>query len=463
LRAAAREQMSIAVDISPIPPQSAGEHSRPTAIGWLSEINRLGAEATQPIPLLNAACLACSSYFDLSFAWAGLIENEKVRLVARQGVGRLQSTSAELVKQSSSTTSALLHANVPIACNDVPNDPHKLDWIASGAMEDTRASACLPLAWDGSVKGLLMLHAKTAGWFDPSTMELLEAAAATLGHALGRLEREATTAAAQVVLEQQNRELSERTEWCKHALELAQEELDSFSYSVSHDLRAPIRHISGFARLLEDDLARALDPQARHYLQIISSASRKLGRLIDDLLAYSRTARQPLTGRPVALAPLVQTLAAQLTAGAGDRDIEWELGDLPSVVADPELLRVLLLNLLDNAVKYTRDRARAQIAIDASSTASDTTIEIGDNGVGFDMRYAGKLFGVFQRLHREEDFEGNGIGLAICRRIVQRHGGRIWAEAKPDGGAKFRFTIPHSETSRGAQEDPADRRQQERR
>ncbi|PWT72427.1 MAG: hypothetical protein C5B46_06845 [Proteobacteria bacterium] len=459
----AREQMSIVVDISPIPPQSAGAFSRPTPIGWLSEINRLGTEASQPIPLLNAACVACSTYFDLSFAWAGLIENGKVRLVARQGIGRLESTAVERMQHRPSGTRALLHANVPVACNDVPNDPHKLDWIASGAMEDTRASACLPLAWDGNIKGLLMLHAKTAGWFDPNTMELLEAAAATLGYALGRLEREAATVAAQVILKRENRELSERTEWCQHALELAQTELDSFSYSVSHDLRAPIRHISGFARLLEEDVANALDPQARHYLEIISSASRKLGRLIDDLLAYSRTARQPLTLRPVSLAPLVQTLAAQLMARSGARGIEWEFGDLPSVVADPELLRVLLLNLLDNAVKYTHGRARAQIKIDASSTASHTTIEIGDNGVGFDMRYAATLFGVFQRLHREEDFEGNGIGLAICRRIVQRHGGMIWAEAKPDNGAKFRFTIPHSETSRGAQEDPADRRQQERR
>lgn len=221
------------------------------------------------------------------------------------------------------------------------------------------------------------------------------------------------------------------------------QELEAFSYSVSHDLRAPLRHLSGFVDLLRPRLAAVADPKVEHYLDTIASAAAQMGRLIDDLLAFSRTGRTPLVVRPVALAPLVRELSHQLEERAGGRAIEWEIGELPEVRGDRGLLAVALGNVLDNAVKYTRPRTPARIEIVAECDGEGlVAIRVRDNGVGFDMAYAAKLFGVFQRLHRADEFEGTGIGLATVRRIVHRHGGSVRAEGEPEVGAVVHLTLP---------------------
>jgi PAS domain S-box-containing protein len=228
-------------------------------------------------------------------------------------------------------------------------------------------------------------------------------------------------------------------------LEEANRELEAFSYSVSHDLRAPVRHIEGFAHLLEQEL-KAPSTKASHYLRTISGAAKRMGALIEDLLMLSRTSRQPLSLRRVELAPVVEEVLAEVRRDAGDRRIRFEIGPLPAVMADAALIRIVLLNLLSNAVKYTRPRAEALVEV-GSRVAQDGTLEVyvRDNGVGFDMRYAGKLFGVFQRLHRDEDFEGTGIGLATARRILARHEGWIRAEGEPDKGATITFSLRQAE------------------
>ena len=242
-------------------------------------------------------------------------------------------------------------------------------------------------------------------------------------------------------LERLNRELEDRVRSRTEQLEAANKELEAFSYSVSHDLRAPVRHIDGFVKLLEREHPPASD-KAAHYLRTIAASSRRMAALIDDLLALSRTGRAPLEMRTVQLNALVDEVIVDLRPDVARRRIEWSVGELPAVRGDPSLLRVVLQNLLDNAVKYTKLQSRAVVEVGALRLDDgETAIFVRDNGVGFDMRYADRLFGVFQRLHRAEEFEGTGIGLATARRVIHRHGGRIWGEGEPGRGACFYFTV----------------------
>ncbi|MGS0998032.1 sensor histidine kinase [Rhodanobacter sp. UC4451_H18] len=220
-------------------------------------------------------------------------------------------------------------------------------------------------------------------------------------------------------------------------------ELEAFSYSVSHDLRAPLRHVAGFVRKLEHHLAGRLDDKTSHYIGVIDSAAQRMALLIDDLLVFSRLGRGPLRLQAVDMQSLVEEARALAESSAEGRRIVWTIGPLPMVIGDANMLRTVWQNLLGNAVKYTGRREVARIEVSAGrSSRGDYEFAVADNGAGFDMQYADKLFGVFQRLHRASDFPGNGIGLANVRRIVTRHGGKVWAQATPDQGATFHFSLP---------------------
>ncbi len=223
-------------------------------------------------------------------------------------------------------------------------------------------------------------------------------------------------------------------------LEHSNQELEAFSYTVSHDLRAPLRHIDGYARMLQEDAADKLDGETRRYLDEISEAARRMGTLIDDLLAFSRLGRKPLQRIQIDMRALVK----EALVGNGEvAEGTVHIGELPMAQADPTLLRQVWTNLLSNAIKYSSPRGTAaRIDISGEQEATLVRYRIRDNGVGFDMNYADKLFGVFQRLHAEEEFEGTGVGLAIVKRIIARHGGTIIAQAEPGTGATFIFTLP---------------------
>ncbi|MGD9367414.1 MAG: response regulator [Desulfobacteraceae bacterium] len=242
-----------------------------------------------------------------------------------------------------------------------------------------------------------------------------------------------------------NQELEQRVVDRTVQLEAANKELEAFSFSVSHDLRAPLRHIVGFLELLQKKSAVALDEQGQHYMDVISESTRKMGQLIEDLLSFSRMGRQALSRQAVDLKTLVGEVIDELGPEAAGRTISWHVGDLPMVTGDRALLRIVLVNLISNALKFTRPREQAEIEIGCTpGRKNETFVFVRDNGVGFDMNYADKLFGVFQRLHQADEFEGTGIGLATVRRIIARHGGRTWAEGKPDHGAAFYFALPHT-------------------
>ena len=240
-----------------------------------------------------------------------------------------------------------------------------------------------------------------------------------------------------------NAELERRVVNRTAQLQTANEEMGAFSYSVSHDLRAPLRHVLGFVELLQEEAGPLLSGKSLEYLTTISRATKRMGNLIDDLLAFSRIGQSAMQKTEVNLDRLVQETLDDFRAATKERNIVWEIHPLPTVQADPALLRLVLVNLLSNAVKFTGKRAQARIEMGCTSDDDGgSVIFIRDNGAGFDPLYSDKLFGVFERLHGNDEFEGTGIGLANVRRIIQRHGGRVWAEGVVDGGATFFFSLP---------------------
>jgi light-regulated signal transduction histidine kinase (bacteriophytochrome) len=243
-----------------------------------------------------------------------------------------------------------------------------------------------------------------------------------------------------------NEDLEQRVMNRTAELEAANKELEAFSYSVSHDLRAPLRAIDGFSRILLQEYAAAMPTEAREYLQDVRANTQQMGHLVDDLLAFSRFGRKPVNKQRVEPAGLVRQCLDELRDQQAGRRVEVLVGELADCWGDVALLKQVWTNLLSNALKYTTRREVAIIEIGGHSGDSrgEQAYFVKDNGVGFDMRHAQKLFGVFQRLHRAEEYEGTGVGLAIVERIIHRHGGRVWAEARPDEGATFHFTLPEN-------------------
>lgn len=309
-------------------------------------------------------------------------------------------------------------------------------------------SGCLlavPILFQAEAIGLFAIAGKSEDC-GQSGREGLERIARDLAPVLkARLERDAQERArrrAEEEVRTVNAELEARVRERTAQLEAANRELEAFAYSVSHDLRAPLRAIHGFSRILMDECATELSEQARHYLDLVRSNVLQMGELIDDLLTLSRLSRQPLEKQPVAPAELAAEAIAGLRQEMNPAS-EITVGQLPGCEGDPALLKQVFVNLLANALKYSGKRERPRIEVDAlpRQNGHATVYYVRDNGAGFDARYAQKLFGVFQRLHRADEYPGTGIGLAIVQRILHRHGGRVWAESELDRGATFYFTM----------------------
>jgi two-component system sensor kinase len=301
--------------------------------------------------------------------------------------------------------------------------------------EEPAAVACFPVVHEnGVVAVMLVAHLFCAG-LPKETLDLYLAAAGLIGTTYSRRISETAVLRAKEELEQR---VVERTA----QLTAANRELEAFSYSVSHDLRAPLRAIDGFSAILVEDYGARLDEEGRRLLGIVGENSRRMGQLINDILEFSRMGRRDMQSADIDMAQLVRSVSEELEADCNGREVRVSVADLPPARCDRAMMQLVFHNLLANALKFTRTRTVARIEVGGEVKEGEILYHVRDNGVGFDMGYRDKLFGVFQRLHGMEEFEGTGIGLAIVRRIVERHGGRAWGEGRLDEGATFWFTLP---------------------
>lgn len=397
----------------------------------------IGLSLTQSRDLkrvLQVAVEALVRHLDAAFARVWLVNEEDQVLELRASAGMYTHLNG-------------LHARVPVGhlkigliaaerqphvTNSVSTDPRvgNPEWAAREGMV---AFAGYPLLVGDRLIGVLALFSRHV--LPDDTLETLQRVSGNLSLGIRRMLVEEE-------LRQVNQGLEQRVQERTAALMEANRELESFSYSVSHDLRAPLRHITGFALLLERRVGTTLDEKSLGYLRTMSEAAKRGGQLVDDLLSFSRMGRTELRASRVSLAEVVDSVRRELESEQGGRVVSWRIAELPEVQGDPAMLRLVMKNLLSNAYKYTRSRAAACIEVGATADPDETHVWVKDNGVGFDMQHASQLFGVFQRLHGAEEFEGTGIGLANVRRVINRHGGRTWAEGVLQVGATFHFTLP---------------------
>lgn len=329
-----------------------------------------------------------------------------IRMPAMSGI-----ELAQLIKQRKKTQ----HIPIIFLTAYCQGDEQVLEGYSAGAV-DYMSKPCQPAILRSKVAVFVDLYRKS--------------------HALEAEIKERRTAEQHI--HELNTQLRQRVE----DLAAANEELESFTYTVSHDLRAPLRQVAGFSSLLAKAAEGKLDATAVEYLSLIDGAVKQMGRLIDDLLAFSRVGRIDMHPGPVNLRPLVDQVVASLRPTLEGRAILWKIGPLPEVEGDVSMLRQVLINLLENAVKFTRPCPQAEIEISGLTHPGEHVIQVRDNGVGFDPRYSNKLFKIFQRLHSPSQFEGTGVGLASVHRIVHRHGGRAWAESRLGQGATVCFSLP---------------------
>lgn len=382
-------------------------------------------------------------------AWVGLRKEDspKVAVVARHGddTGYLDEIEVRVDDRPEGLgpTGRAIREGRAQVCNDFLSDPSTLPWRDRAARASWRASAALPIRRRGLPVGALTVYALEVGYFGERERALLEETAADVSYALEHLDQVAETRRAEAEVRELNAELERRVAERTAQLEMANRELEAFSYSVSHDLRAPLRAIEGFAGMIVEDASGALPEETLRRLDVIRANARRMSALIDALLGFSRLGRHELRRDRVGMAELARSAFEEAIPDPAARArIELRIGELPDAEGDASLLRQVWVNLLGNAAKYTAGRERPVVEVTAVPGEATTTYSVKDNGVGFDPKYVDKLFRVFERLHAPDAFEGTGIGLALVKRIVLRHGGAVSAEGREGEGASFSFSVP---------------------
>jgi signal transduction histidine kinase len=408
----------------------------------LGLMNRLDLSSLLEAVIVRAAALVGTEH-----GYIYVVEPGEEEMTVQAGIGVFAGTLGMKIKRGEGLAGRVWQSDQPLVVDDYST------WQGrSSAFEELRfrAVAGVPLKSGQQVAGVLGLS-----FLDPShrfgqaELDLLSRFAQLASIALdnARLYSAAQKEIAERTRAEQevkrlNEDLEQRVIQRTEQLEAANKELEAFSYSVSHDLRAPLRAVMGFSNAMLEDYSETLEEPARRYLGLINDNTQNMGQLIDDLLAFSRLGRQQMEPVRVDMAALAHAVVEEIVQANTGRNIEVSVGDIPPAFGDRAMFRQVFVNLLSNAVKYTRGRDVACIEIGSEQRGGDNIYFVKDNGAGFDMKYAHKLFGVFQRLHSAREFEGTGVGLALVQRVVNRHGGRVWAEGKVGDGATFYFSLP---------------------
>jgi PAS domain S-box-containing protein len=416
----------------------------------LSQTNKALVTINNTDSFLRRICHIIVKSGGFKLAWIGLIDEETNTLSPHIIAGDKKDYPKNILirlnldPENLGPTGTAIHMGKPYICNEFFTDPRTHSFRDEAHKAGFRSSASFPFHFKGKVRGALNIYSENENIFKEKDVELLTEVAMNISLGIDHIDDEIQRAKAEEEVKALNSTLEARVQERTEALNAVNKELEAFAYTVSHDLRAPLRAIDGFSKILMEDYFESLDEQGRVVCNVISENAEKMGQLIDELLQFSRLSRSELHFLPVDMNPMIDSLFEMLTTPEQRRIIKLSCPKLPIVEADPLMIKQVWQNLLSNAVKFSRKKEEPVIKIDSYQTNDAVVFTVEDNGAGFNMKYASKLFGVFQRLHTVKEFEGTGVGLAIVQRIVRRHGGEVWAESEVGTGAKFYFTLKNT-------------------
>lgn len=411
----------------------------------LSNINQAIVRLHDKEDLFREACKIAVYEGNFVMAWVGFFNEEPPNITLRSFSGDEECGSSlkkELQKYNHDESYQLLLERPYIICNDVFDDCEKISWHASIIKTKCQSFMYLPLIVNEKKIGVFALYSEIPNFFDESERRLLSELALDISFGVEFIEKEEKRKTAEEQLSKLNEELEERILERTKSLEISNHELESFAYSVSHDLRAPLRAINGFSKFLEEDYASILDDEGKRHLKVIRDNSQKMDQLITDLLSLSKVARVNLNLASINITGMVKNIYDELIPDQQKNAFTFKINTLPDCYGDPTMIKQLWTNLISNAIKYTMPKERKEIEVKGNAVDGELVYSISDSGVGFDPTYKHKLFGTFQRLHGETEFEGTGVGLAIVKRIAERHLGRVWAKGELNAGATFYLAMP---------------------
>ena len=421
----------------------------------LSKANEAIVRTRQRVALFERVCRVLVEQGRLRMAWVGEIDDHgSIVPVAHAGAaeGYLDSIRISVldVPEGRGPTGTAARERDHVFTTDITNDERMAPWRDAALAREYRSSAAFPLLVEERCVAVLNAYASEPGFFDEEEVKLFDGLAADLSFALEAMQHDERRRAVEDELRRLSEELEQRVQERTQALRAANAELEAFSYSVSHDLRAPLRAIDGFSQVLLGRYADRLDADGRHALERVRAGGERMGALIDDMLKLSRLSRLPMEFADVELSALAADVVEDLRAAQPEREVEVTIEPNVWARGDKEMLRVALQNLLDNAFKFTAQQQHARVQFGRTTQPGPAAIFVRDNGVGFDMNDADKLFRPFERLHPESEFGGTGIGLATVQRVIARHGGRIWADGAQGDGATFSFTLAPDDDPRAS-------------
>ncbi len=416
----------------------------------ISNCNQTLMRAEDEQALLDAICHIVCDDAGYRMAWVGYPEDDadkSIRVVSWAGANSGYLDQAKLTwadtERGHGPSGTAIRSGKSVSIQDFSTDPNAAPWRDAALQRGYRSSISLPLKDENEkVFGIFNIYAAMPSAFTREEMRLLEELAGDMAFGITVLRTRIERTKAEEEIRKLNLELEQRVAERTAQLEAANKELEAFSYSVSHDLRTPLRAIDGFSNILLEDYRDQLDDEGKRLLKVVRDNTSRMGQLIDDILQFSRTGRMEITLAEIDMEKMAHTVFEELRPGVTEGKLQLEIGHLPPAKGDSAMMHQVFVNLLSNAIKFSRNREPARIKVGGSIEGNEAMYYVQDNGAGFDMQYAGKLFGVFQRLHGVTEFEGTGIGLAIVKRIITRHGGRVWAEGKINEGATIYFALP---------------------